>query len=270
MTPIIHQHLADVFQRLGLHGTIEFSLKITPHSFNPLRYVMGVDAARMHRSELQFLLSYFNPSYEVAESVLELSAEATMFFFGQEGYWSSGCRRLYVECWNRVDLAQGAHSCRVMDAWKWRSGQCQDWVMSRYSVMTRLGPEAICNQFVDFAAAVAPRSSLPCQLRTLLSTVASDGLTGRFPQLWCTEDFSKDGLDLGRMTLDLNLLDYQLPLGTLNGIRSGLEECFPMSCAGLSNWLSLVDGDQYNLSHLAIGRDRNCLPYFTVYFVEQP
>ena len=265
MAPI-HQHLADVFESLGLHGVVEFSLKITPDSISPLRYVIGVNSAGVTDTQLRSLVAYFNPSYEVAESFLAFSAESTTYLFGQDGDWNMGSRRIYVERWNRLATATGQRSCHVMDAWKWRSDRCQDWVTSRYSVMPWLDQSKACSQFIELAGASAPHSLFVEQLKTLLSEIAIDRSSRRCVQLWRTEDFASNGVNLHRQTFDLNVLDYAIPLVELNGMRLGLQACFPGVAAQLSSWLSDCRLDEFCISHLACGINREQRFYFTVYY----
>lgn len=282
-------HLRSRLCALGLKGVLEKSLKIDGSGLRSQRYVVGVAASSIAEWQLTDLLAYCKTPYAVAVSALERRREASTIGVGQDGDWEGGSRRLYLEYWqrlaaeniaNRADLsdvgnvpllsvgAKRLPGVHVMDAWKWQPSRMGEWYESRYYVFPGLNREESFAVFADHTQTTLTLGSGTAGLRSLLAELSGNQDSSCCAQLWSAWDLDQESNLLARQTLDLNILDFEMPAQRLHGITPEICAAFPTAAAQWHHWLERLSATKAIVSHLAAGIDRQGSAYFCLYYLD--
>lgn len=280
--------LRTLLSSFGIKGVTERSIKVGTTGIIDNRFVIGVSANIIQSHAMQDILGQLNAPDEAQRQIRERLPNASTVGFGHEGNWEQGCRRVYLEYWGRLqedhldtEAVEGkegnesdaewsdrrkAHK-HVMDAWKWQTQDCSQWHTSRYSVFTRLSNRECCEVFTCLVERTFKDAVLINGLSSLLRSIEDGRSPAKYTQLWSTIDVDQRGKTLGRQTLDLNILDYEIPAKQLSKIMMALPSLLPVKLEQMNKYLEQWCPKDEIVSHIAAGIDQAGGKYFCFYTI---
>lgn len=286
----LSHHLRSRLYALGLNGVLEQSVKLSANGFARDRYVIGIASAAVDERRLAAVMAYCNPPYSVAESILRRLPEASTLGVGQDGSWEEGSRRLYMEYWHRLQadaiadqanrksdetgplLTVGARrfsGVHVMDAWKWQASRVGEWYQSRYYVFPDLNREETFAVFAHHVRKNLVSGSVATGLISILANLKGHKDRNACAQLWSAWDLDQNNRLQARQTLDLSILDFEMPLDCLHSVSSEMCVEFPAAADQWRRWLGRTAATNAIISHLATGIDRVGQPYCCIYYLDE-
>jgi hypothetical protein len=162
---------------------------------------------------------------------------------------------------------EGKSKLHAMDAWKWKSFEPNQWYRSIYNVYTDTTKQSACKVFMDFVASLFPGTHVADCFSEVFERVMKDQDRSRYVQLWSTEDLDVHDKSLGRQTLDLNIVDYEIPLRIIDQNAYLLTQLFAATGDSFGSWLTQWSALSMKISHIAAGIDQEGEKYVTIYIV---
>lgn len=280
--------LSTFLMSYGVKGVTERSIKMTSTGIVDNRFVIGVSADAIRGDVMKDILRQLNAPEEAQMQIQKRLHEASTVGFGQEGNWDQCSRRVYLEYWGRLQQDQFAADAEdnqegiiidaeeknirnepqhVMDSWKWQSQDRTRWHTSRYSVFTKATNRENCDEFTRFVERIFDDKFLVVYLSTLLRGLNEAQSIRKYTQLWSTIDVDQQGRLLGRQTLDLNILDYEIQAKELGQILIALSLVLPVRQSQINQYLDHWSHSNAVVSHIAAGTDQVGGKYFCIYTI---
>ena len=259
---------------MGLIAVEERSIKLTTKGVPDHRFVVGIDAKAISQSQWQKILDYFNPSFFLVEKLREYLANASTIGLGQEGNWENGNRRIYIERWGELEQKLSRNAVKkigcsfpAMQAWKWNQKQSSKIRTSYYEVYPWLTTEECCRRFLAQSEWHLKEATLQEMNILFKQHVVKTSINSKQNlQLWSVKDDISGKEDSKRNSMDLNLIDFQIPLISTKMLINKLDQQGLTLNDDNYMWLKGAQ-DGTILSHISAGIDRSGDPFVTFYAI---